>query len=789
MFAPRAAKLKAETGSKQKSALQRGTILSRHDDSGVEQADVLQPFSRGGSGHKTESPACAWDFAKMPVSSPGREGQFRSPPSLPKPLLIGSIQPKLKVGAIDDPLEHEADRLADQVMRMPASDPASISPPQISRKCAGCEDEEKLQKKQTRPQTVAGEAPAGVHETLRSAGQPLDSETRAFFEPRFRRDLSQVRIHADTRAAESAESVYARAYTVANHVVFGHGQYAPRTADGRHLLAHELTHTVQQQGSNGALSATAALQRAPGDNPPSSGSTRFFDVSRGPLTKAEKQKLVELREKLGLPVTPTEGDTSIVGILVFETGEELELHSGEFGGYHAGVRRTEGPAGPGSGSTRFNRTHVETFAAQAMRKRGVKRAVLLIEKEPCAVCGGYDKGHPEAETKTPLASKVLPEDAQLLVVDGDYVTYLRSTRSAPAKPAPKPPPSTAAAKKAEPVDPKTAEPAKTTGPAKAEKTAPNTKSTPAAKPAPKPPPSTAAAKKTEPVAPKTTEPTKTTEPATTAKPETPTKAATPPPDTKISPHAFESSAGANQEATAGAAGGAAMMIHQGQIQNLENAEEALAEEALRRIQPDINRLVSAGQWVAVRVFFYAPKPSLTAFVFKEQSDISHYAYITISHGDTKSEALGEQPPRMNAVVGPPETYEAPRKPREVDHTIVVHDIKIYPPEPVTVTDADFIDIHNRVVGIREELSAIREPTAGERVALDYLDAARSATDVQHNCMEDATRIRLTSEAVNHSLSVLEVDGEYPNTPLVGHLLWVKSTVDGLLPIVERARRR
>jgi len=425
MFAPRAAKLKAETGSKQKSALQRGTILSRHDDSGVEQADVLQPFSRGGSGHKTESPACAWDFAKMPVSSPGREGQFRSPPSLPKPLLIGSIQPKLKVGAIDDPLEHEADRLADQVMRMPASDPASISPPQISRKCAGCEDEEKLQKKQTRPQTVAGEAPAGVHETLRSAGQPLDSETRAFFEPRFRRDLSQVRIHADTRAAESAESVYARAYTVANHVVFGHGQYAPRTADGRHLLAHELTHTVQQQGSNGALSATAALQRAPGDNPPSSGSTRFFDVSRGPLTKAEKQKLVELREKLGLPVTPTEGDTSIVGILVFETGEELELHSGEFGGYHAGVRRTEGPAGPGSGSTRFNRTHVETFAAQAMRKRGVKRAVLLIEKEPCAVCGGYDKGHPEAETKTPLASKVLPEDAQLLVVDGDYVTYLR----------------------------------------------------------------------------------------------------------------------------------------------------------------------------------------------------------------------------------------------------------------------------------------------------------------------------------------------------------------------------
>jgi hypothetical protein len=89
------------------------------------------------------------------------------------------------------------------------------------------------------------EVPPIVHEVLRSPGQPLDPTTRAYFEPRFGHDFSQVRVHTDARAAESAQAVNALAYTVESDVVFGSHQYAPNNSTGRELLAHELTHTLQ----------------------------------------------------------------------------------------------------------------------------------------------------------------------------------------------------------------------------------------------------------------------------------------------------------------------------------------------------------------------------------------------------------------------------------------------------------------------------------------------------------------------------------------------------------------
>jgi outer membrane protein OmpA-like peptidoglycan-associated protein len=90
------------------------------------------------------------------------------------------------------------------------------------------------------------EAPPIVHEVLRSPGQPLDAATRAFMEPRFGQSFSAVRVHADARAAESAREVNALAYTVGRDVVFAAGQYAAQTTGGKKLLAHELTHVVQQ---------------------------------------------------------------------------------------------------------------------------------------------------------------------------------------------------------------------------------------------------------------------------------------------------------------------------------------------------------------------------------------------------------------------------------------------------------------------------------------------------------------------------------------------------------------
>jgi hypothetical protein len=95
-----------------------------------------------------------------------------------------------------------------------------------------------------------GAVPPIVHDVLRSPGQPLDSATRGFMEPRFGRDFSQVRVHNGAKAAESAQKVNALAYTVGRDVVFGSEQFAPQTSQGRRLLAHELAHVVQQNDQN-----------------------------------------------------------------------------------------------------------------------------------------------------------------------------------------------------------------------------------------------------------------------------------------------------------------------------------------------------------------------------------------------------------------------------------------------------------------------------------------------------------------------------------------------------------
>ncbi len=176
----------------------------------------------------------------------------------------GVIQRKLLVGEVDDPLEHEADRAADHVMRMPSPELSiTHAVPRLSRKCVACEDEaQALQPKSAAASKAnSGEAPKIVHEVLNSAGRPLDAGTRAFFEPRFGYDFSRVRVHTDAQAAESARAIGALGYTVGEHIVLGPGADAPTAASGRRLLAHELAHTIQQ----GQGTASSSLQRAGAD--------------------------------------------------------------------------------------------------------------------------------------------------------------------------------------------------------------------------------------------------------------------------------------------------------------------------------------------------------------------------------------------------------------------------------------------------------------------------------------------------------------------------------------------
>jgi hypothetical protein len=171
--------------------------------------------------------------------------------------------------AVDQPgdaFEREADHVSDRVMRMPA--------PRLQREGPDngtWDDHHKEQSGQKHERIqlmrVGGggsgqaEAPPAVHKALRSPGQPLDAATRAFMEPRFGHDFSRVRVHTGAAAEQSAQGVNAHAYTVGKDIVFGSGRFTPATHEGGRLLAHELTHVVQQSAFG------TQLQRAPANKP------------------------------------------------------------------------------------------------------------------------------------------------------------------------------------------------------------------------------------------------------------------------------------------------------------------------------------------------------------------------------------------------------------------------------------------------------------------------------------------------------------------------------------------
>jgi len=171
------------------------------------------------------------------------------------------IQTQLKIGSPNDACEREADRVANQVMRLPDRAPAestlstSSATPVIHRRARPCPGA--LPGSQAefliQSQSAGGEAsasPPGFEGGLRAiqgGGSPLAESTRTFFEPRFGAEFSDVRVHSDAGAADLAARVNAKAFTLGRDLVFGSGQYAPETPGGKQLLAHELTHVVQQR--------------------------------------------------------------------------------------------------------------------------------------------------------------------------------------------------------------------------------------------------------------------------------------------------------------------------------------------------------------------------------------------------------------------------------------------------------------------------------------------------------------------------------------------------------------
>jgi hypothetical protein len=174
------------------------------------------------------------------------------------------LQKKLSIGTNNDPLEQEADRVADQVLSSPMDSSISHSAPRIQRFALHAAE------------STNDTAPSSVDNVLASSGRPLEPPIKNDMSQRFGHDFSDVRVHSGAAAQQSARDVNANAYTVGNNIVFGAGHYAPTTHQGKRLLAHELTHVVQQ-----SKNLKSPLQRdAINDAPP--------DLSNEKIKPAEK---------------------------------------------------------------------------------------------------------------------------------------------------------------------------------------------------------------------------------------------------------------------------------------------------------------------------------------------------------------------------------------------------------------------------------------------------------------------------------------------------------------------
>jgi len=192
------------------------------------------------------------------------------------------LRPKLTMGTPGDVYEQEADATADKVMSMSHSQvqrqsdeeevhTTSMNEEEVQSSLGKEEvqmspEDDELHFQSMEEDTVQGKGTVqreGLSDSLssqiqgiKSGGQPMPKASRDFFEPRFGADFSNVKIHNDSTAHETSAAINAKAYTLGNHVAFGKGQYNPESSEGKHLMAHELTHVVQQGGAPSHISKT-----------------------------------------------------------------------------------------------------------------------------------------------------------------------------------------------------------------------------------------------------------------------------------------------------------------------------------------------------------------------------------------------------------------------------------------------------------------------------------------------------------------------------------------------------
>lgn len=254
------------------------------------------------------------------------------------------IQTKLAIGEPDDAYEREADRIADQVLAMPARPAVRVAPLRIQRFA----------------RQSAGEAvPTSVDQILAGSGRPLEPALSRDMEQRFGYDFSRVRIHTGANAERSAREVDAHAYTVGRDIVFGTGRFAPETREGQRLLAHELTHVVQQSGAAGTGSGQRAdrSDRLPISSLAGGTPDRLFRDPDDKGTKEAKKddwagKTIPKDEKQGLAISLFQ-DIGVAPVKSFGSvaGAKFLLHdtSGASSRAHleTEAKKARGPLGSG----------------------------------------------------------------------------------------------------------------------------------------------------------------------------------------------------------------------------------------------------------------------------------------------------------------------------------------------------------------------------------------------------------------------------------------------------------
>jgi hypothetical protein len=245
------------------------------------------------------------------------------------------IQAKLRVGPANDPLEREADRVADAVVAGDSVASLGNAPVMPQRKCEECEAEEKSTVRR-KAEGVSAELPHDGAEAaaaaVASGGAPLSPDVLSYFEPRFGRDLSDVRVHADSGAAQAASRIDARAYTLGRDIAFASGEYMPVTREGRRLIAHELAHVVQQDAALGTVQRHIMRQPAPAaataTTSPAPVSTATSSVDYGDAKWQADLKTFNDAVKPAAGSPDPKKISAAIGALVVDVGPSLTIPAG-----------------------------------------------------------------------------------------------------------------------------------------------------------------------------------------------------------------------------------------------------------------------------------------------------------------------------------------------------------------------------------------------------------------------------------------------------------------------------